>query len=80
MDDSHDTEISAVLLSFGLLSKAKRAAFLDHLNKFIYGYPQKQRKQMERWLKECGASICTNVHRVAEAASDYSSDNEKRDP
>lgn len=79
MNDSYDTEISAALLSFGLLSKAKRAAFLDRLNKFIYGSPQKQRRQMEHWLKECSGSTRPNVHRVAEVSADYSSDGGKRD-
>jgi predicted amidohydrolase YtcJ len=71
MDESYDAAISAVLLGYSALSKAQRAAFMDHLNHFLFVSPQQQRRLASEWLVLCRESKIPSVRMVAESAATY---------
>jgi hypothetical protein len=71
VDESCDTEITAVLLGFCALNKTKRSAFVECLNKFVYDSATQQRRQMEDWLKVCMDSTDPTVKKIAESAAVY---------
>jgi hypothetical protein len=71
VDDSYDTEVSAVLLRFGMLGKHQRIAFADQFNKFVYGSPQRQRQLIEQWLGICRDSKNPAVKMIGESSANY---------
>ncbi|RUL66760.1 hypothetical protein EKH79_02810 [Dyella dinghuensis] len=78
MDDSYDTEVSTVLLGFGLLDRAQRLAFSEQFNNFMYGSPQRQRSLMEYWSSQCRESENPTARMIAESAADYVVSKKKR--
>lgn len=78
MDDSYDTEISAVLLGFGMLDKAQRLVFSEHFNNFMYGSPQQQRSLMDSWFSQCRESENKTARMIAESSTDYAVGTKKR--
>jgi hypothetical protein len=71
VDNSHDAEVFAVLLGFGLLSDSQRAVFTKYFNDFLYGSNQEQDKSMDQWIEKCRNSTYPGIQRVAESAADY---------
>lgn len=78
MDDSYDTEVSAVLLGFGMLDKAQRHAFAEQFNTFMYGSPQGQRRLMDAWSIQCRESENPTARMIAETSAVYAAGTKKR--
>ena len=78
MDDSYDTEVSAVLLGFGMLDKAQRHAFAEQFNTFMYDSPQGQRRSMDVWSIQCRESENPTARMIAETSAVYAAGTKKR--
>lgn len=71
MDESNNTDVAAVLLSFSTLGKAQRDDFTTQFNEFLYASSQQKRKLMRSWLKACRDCANPVAHMVAESMAQY---------
>jgi len=78
LDDSYDTEVYAVLLSFGMLNKAQRHAFAEQFNRFTWGSAQLQRRLMQQWSGRCRDDANPMTRMIAESSAVYVATPRKR--
>jgi hypothetical protein len=78
LDDSFDTEVSVLLLGFGMLDKAQRYAFAEQFNNFMYDSPQGQRRLMDVWSIQCRESENPTARMIAESSAVYAVGKKKR--
>jgi hypothetical protein len=78
VDETFDTDVVAVLLSYGRLNSSQRKAFADRLNDFVYDSPQRQRGMMAEWSKLCEHPESAELKMVAESSPAYCIGRKKR--
>jgi hypothetical protein len=78
LDDSYNTEITAVLLGFCMLDKAQRHVFAEQFNNFVYGSSYEQQRLMQIWSAECRESENPTVRMIAESSAVYTVGKKRR--
>jgi hypothetical protein len=78
LDHSLDTEVSAALLGFGLLTQEQRDAFAEQYNQFVFCSAQEQTKMMGHWCIQCFESGNPKARMIAEDSAEYVVSKKKR--